>query len=357
MAQNQNSRGLNFLNPRIKPARNSRRNFLKRAPLAAAAVVAATQAGCIILPRIGCAIGESYNPAVSSELDSRYFDSLLPIEPELPNLKQHIRFLKRNLDSLGSNNQIYVLSLINSWKTLTKFVNPAPLSYSSQFSDVQRLTTPILAGGGYGSGVQIDNQGHILTAAHVVEGCSIDHISLVNGISPTAMSVSTKLDIAVLKFDPVSLKELTSPRLYLNMHPRGTIFCHDVSMFGYPDLGNSNPHLVEINGSVNFHSDATGSFTYRGYSKSIFSGPRMFSERISFDEFVNYRGSSGGPVVNGSGKILGINSFMTYDKEGEGTVFVFARDTNALTIEVKRYMLEHLVGPIQEVVEAVLSEL
>jgi putative serine protease PepD len=139
-----------------------------------------------------------------------------------------------------------------------------------------------------GTGFVVDGKGHIVTAAHVVEGASSISVKFQNGTTRTAKVLGTDeaTDVAVLSVDPSGL----------TLHPLA--------------LGSSAS--LSIGDEVAAIGDP---FTYdRSLSTGVVSGldrtisaPNGFTvaHAIQTDAALN-PGNSGGPVLDASGRVIGI---------------------------------------------------
>jgi putative serine protease PepD len=139
-----------------------------------------------------------------------------------------------------------------------------------------------------GTGFVVDAKGHIVTAAHVVDGASSITVTFQDGTTRTAklLGKDNATDVAVLSVDPSGL----------TLHPLG--------------LGSSSG--LEIGNAVAAIGDP---FTYqRSLSTGVVSGldrtisaPNGFTvaHAIQTDAALN-PGNSGGPVLDASGKVVGI---------------------------------------------------
>jgi putative serine protease PepD len=139
-----------------------------------------------------------------------------------------------------------------------------------------------------GSGFVIDDQGRILTAAHVVDGASQITVTFRDGTSRTAelLGQDNATDVAVLKVDPSGL----------SLHPL--------------ELGSSAS--LGVGDAVAAIGDPFG--YERSMSTGIVSGldrtieaPNGFTvaHAIQTDAALN-PGNSGGPVLNAAGQVIGI---------------------------------------------------
>jgi putative serine protease PepD len=139
-----------------------------------------------------------------------------------------------------------------------------------------------------GTGFVVDGKGHIVTAAHVVDGASSITVKFQDGTTRTAklLGKDDATDVAVLSIDPSGL----------TLHPLA--------------LGSSAS--LNVGDQVAAIGDP---FTYeRSLSTGIVSGldrtisaPNGFTvaHAIQTDAALN-PGNSGGPVLDGSGKVIGI---------------------------------------------------
>jgi S1-C subfamily serine protease len=155
-----------------------------------------------------------------------------------------------------------------------------------------------------GSGFVVDEQGHILTNAHVVEGADSVEVSFdESGTSMPAevKGVDTSTDLAVLKVDPSDVKGGVTPV------PLGDSSEAEV---GDPVIAIGNPF---------------------GYSRTVTTGivsglqrqiqaPNGFTipDVIQTDASIN-PGNSGGPLLDGNGRVIGINSQIATGG-GQGSV-------------------------------------
>jgi S1-C subfamily serine protease len=140
-----------------------------------------------------------------------------------------------------------------------------------------------------GSGFLIDNDGHILTNAHVVEGAKSVTVQLGNGGEQSAQVVGSdpSSDIALLKVDntegaqPLSLGDSSKVEV------------------GDPVVAIGNP----------FALDRTVTSGIVSALQRQIQAPNGFSisDVIQTDAAIN-PGNSGGPLINGAGQVIGINS-------------------------------------------------
>ena len=162
-----------------------------------------------------------------------------------------------------------------------------------------------------GSGFVIDDEGHILTNAHVVEGADEVSVRFGNGESVEAdlRGAALSLDLAVLKVDP---EEVNLDPLRL-----GDSKTADV---GDPVVAIGNPFGFE-------QTVTTGivSALQRGIP-----APNNFTitDAIQTDAAIN-PGNSGGPLLDAEGRVIGINSQIATGGGGGSVGIGFAVPVNA----------------------------
>src|SRR4051794_21973535 len=140
-----------------------------------------------------------------------------------------------------------------------------------------------------GSGFLIDNDGHILTNAHVVDGAQKVEVALGNGAEQTAQVVGSdpSSDIALLKVDNTE-----------GAHPLPLGDSSKVEV-GDPVVAIGNP----------FALDRTVTSGIVSALQRQIQAPNGFSisDVIQTDAAIN-PGNSGGPLIDGAGDVIGINS-------------------------------------------------
>jgi S1-C subfamily serine protease len=162
-----------------------------------------------------------------------------------------------------------------------------------------------------GSGFLIDDDGHILTNAHVVEGAKKVTVQLGNGDEQDAQVVGTdpSSDVALLKIDNTE---------GANPLPLGDSSKVQV---GDPVVAIGNP----------FALDRTVTSGIVSALQRQIQAPNGFSisDVIQTDAAIN-PGNSGGPLINGAGQVIGINSQIESQSGGnEGVGFAVPIKTAA----------------------------
>jgi S1-C subfamily serine protease len=186
------------------------------------------------------------------------------------------------------------------------------------------------SGGGVatGSGFLIDNEGHIVTNNHVVEGATKVEVKL--GSSDTeheaeVVGTDPATDVALLKVDVPADQQ----------HPLSLGNSSKVNV-GDPVVAIGNP----------FGLDRTVTAGIVSALQRQIQAPNGFaiSHVIQTDAAIN-PGNSGGPLIDSSGSVIGINSQIQTGGSGEGNVGIgFAVPINTAR-EVVEQIEEH--GKVQ----------
>jgi len=170
-----------------------------------------------------------------------------------------------------------------------------------------------------GSGFLIDDQGHILTNAHVVDGAQNVEVELGSGDPQDAEVIGTdpSTDIALLKVDDI---EGANP---LELGDSSQVHVGD------PVVAIGNP----------FALDRTVTSGIVSALQRQIQAPNGFSisDVIQTDAAIN-PGNSGGPLIDGSGRVIGINSQIESQSGGnEGVGF-------AVPIKTAQDVVEQLLN-------------
>jgi S1-C subfamily serine protease len=148
---------------------------------------------------------------------------------------------------------------------------------------------------GAGSGFLIDEQGHILTNYHVVEGAQSIEVTLgdpriTDRFEARLLGQDERNDVALLKIDPGAHRLTPLP------------------------LGNSSElqvgqHVLAIGNPFGFQTTLTTG-VLSAVGRTVQTGPQTFvDEAIQTDAAIN-RGNSGGPLLNTRGEVIGINTVI-----------------------------------------------
>ncbi len=193
--------------------------------------------------------------------------------------------------------------------------------------DVRSRTGRRSMSGATGAGWVFDDQGHIVTNAHVVNGADVVLVQFSDGRVEEAeiKGVDPSTDIAVLKIDnlsgllPLSRASGVIPRQGQLVFAFGSPFGFKFSMSQgvISGLGRSPSGAVQFGGSTNF---------------------------IQTDAAVN-PGNSGGPLVDISGRVIGMNVAIATGRETDGTTEGQSAGISfAIPLSTVEYVTEQLIA-------------
>ena len=170
---------------------------------------------------------------------------------------------------------------------------------------------------GQGSGVVIDDQGLVLTNAHVVERVDAVSVTLADGDQHDGSVVGTDpvTDLALVRLDGGTRPEAA---------PLGD---SDALEVGDWAIALGTPYGLERTVTLGIVSSL-----HRNISSLGFSDKRL--DLIQTDAAIN-PGNSGGPLVNGRGEVIGINTLV---RSGPGAGLGFA-----IPINLARHVSEPLL--------------
>ena len=162
---------------------------------------------------------------------------------------------------------------------------------------------------GAGTGIIISNKGIIITNKHVVAG-DADSVSvtLVDGtvLDASVIARDTRNDVAFIKITDTKGKELVPAKL----GDSGTL-----------KVGQK---VIAIGNALGEFQNTVTSGIVSGYGREITAGDGGSSEDltnlIQTDAAIN-QGNSGGPLVNLSGEVIGINTAITSSASGQSLGF------------------------------------
>ena len=165
-------------------------------------------------------------------------------------------------------------------------------------------------GGGSGSGFVFAPDGLVLTNAHVVEGASKLTVTLPEGRScaGTTLGVDADTDLAVLKISATDLH---------------------VAPFGDALRLRPGQIVIAIGNPFGFqHTVTAGVVSATGRSLRARTG-RLMTGLVQTDAALN-PGNSGGPLVNTSGEVVGINTAVIVP--AQGISFAVSTETARLVV-------------------------
>ena len=157
----------------------------------------------------------------------------------------------------------------------------------------QQQPTP-RGGRGTGSGFVFDARGYIMTNNHVVEGADRVLVTMVDGreYNATVVGNDPNTDVAVIKIDPARGERLMPVE------------------FGSSDDLHVGDWVIALGNPLNLQFTVTaGIVSAKGRSLNILGGDQRqgLESFIQTDAVIN-PGNSGGPMVDLTGKVVGINS-------------------------------------------------
>ena len=172
---------------------------------------------------------------------------------------------------------------------------------------------------GLGTGMLIDEDGHILTNNHVVAGATEINALLADGTSYPAKLVGTdpKTDLAVIQID--AGKKL----------PAVT--------FGDSDKMEVGDWVVAIGHPRGLDQTVTQGIVSAKHRQGVLD-PTSYQDYLQTDAAIN-PGNSGGPLINLSGQVIGVNAAIATESGGfEGIGFAIPSN---MAVHVARALIDH----------------
>lgn len=175
--------------------------------------------------------------------------------------------------------------------------NPSVVHIISR-KQVRNLFYGVTSSEGTGSGFVYDDQGHIITNLHVVDGADSVDVLLAGGQTFTATVVGTDpyYDLAVLQID--------APQANLQALPLGD---SDALRVGQTVIAIGNPFGLD-------RTLTTGTVSALGRRLETEKGA-LIGQAIQTDAAIN-PGNSGGPLLNTHGEVVGINTAINSPSGG-----------------------------------------
>ncbi|MFW6256037.1 MAG: S1C family serine protease [Candidatus Sumerlaeota bacterium] len=155
-----------------------------------------------------------------------------------------------------------------------------------------RQKTPYL-----GSGVVVDDKGHVVTNHHVIEGADKVFVTLASG---------TEYEAEIVEFDPISdlcLLKIDAE----NLKPAVLGDSDDLRM-GEWVLAIGNPYGALLGDPCPTITAGVVSATNR-FFRTTGKKPHLYENMIQTDAAIN-PGNSGGALVNAAGEVVGVNTFI-----------------------------------------------
>ena len=150
---------------------------------------------------------------------------------------------------------------------------------------------------GSGSGVAYDDEGHIITNAHVIDGAKEIEVVMKDGrrLSAELVGMDPKTDLAVIKVDKGEIPK---------------------AGFGNSDDMQVGDWVIAIGNPLGFsHTVTHGIVSAKGRSGLRHDMEGAYENFIQTDASIN-QGNSGGPLCNLSGDVIGINSMIASQSGG-----------------------------------------
>ena len=187
--------------------------------------------------------------------------------------------------------------------------DPIPMdgTLTSLYQQILPGVVSIRAGTGQGSGFVFDNEGHVVTNQHVVEGVSTVEIAFSSGFKAhgTVIGTDGDADVAVIKVEAPSQE----------IHPL-TIGDSASLQVGQPVVAIGNP--FGLNGTMTLGIISGLGRTQRAHEAPSGGGFFSNADIIQTDAAIN-PGNSGGPLFNLNGEVVGINQSIRTDNFNELT--------------------------------------
>ncbi len=184
---------------------------------------------------------------------------------------------------------------------------------------------------GIGSGVIFNENGYIITNAHVVEGATEIKIILTDNrqFDGEIIGLDEVHDIAILKIEGENI-------------PHARLGTSDDLIIGEWSIALGNPYAFLIKDSKPSVSVGVISAVNRDFAEN--QDGKIYRRMIQTDAAIN-QGNSGGPLVNINGEVIGINSFI-FSESGGNIGIGFAIPINRVK-EVAQELIEY--GKIREI--------
>jgi putative serine protease PepD len=192
----------------------------------------------------------------------------------------------------------------------TPIASSSSNSVGEVYEAAKKGVVEISTGSGTGSGFVYDREGHIVTNEHVVDGASTVEVTFWNGKKYDARVVGSdaSTDLAVIDVDaPASI---LSPL----------------------DLGNSDSLAVgdavlAIGSPLGLEQTATSGIVSALHRQMSAPNGFTINDSIQTDAAINH-GNSGGPLLNLSGDVIGVNAQIASDSGGnDGIGFAIPSNT------------------------------
>ena len=263
--------------------------------------------------------------AQQAQLQGANMPGMNPMLPQMqmqPQMQQVAMAVPRG-GSFSRVTQFLMPSIVNVSATRSGVVAPANPTTGAPGNGGLRFSDPFSgqAFESVGSGIIVTVDGYILTNHHVVEKASEIHVTVFDQTGATKryhaelIRSSARVELALLKIDPVV------PLTPAPLGDSGKV------MIGDPVIAIGSPFGLDQTVSQGIISGHRNSVTIEGV---------VHKGLLQTDAAIN-RGNSGGPLVNGSGEVIGVNTAI-YTPNG-----AFAGIGFAVPMNRAREFLEDLI--------------
>ena len=161
---------------------------------------------------------------------------------------------------------------------------------------------------GFGAGIIVADDGYIITNSHVIDSGEVNdiYITLSGGdkFSAQIIGIDMLTDIALLKINKTGLE-------YVALSNSNEV------VRGQSVIALGNPHnLFSIS---NEPTATTGIISGKNVNFGLRKSGHVYQNMIQTDATIN-RGNSGGPLINLSGDVIGINTFVVADSNNSSSI-------------------------------------
>lgn len=249
------------------------------------------------------------NNQISNNSKTEYSETLTTSE------EKNIVSLEKSDDSSSASLAVATVSGYSQdeWQNINVYekCNEAVVNINTKETAYTWFLEPFVQDGGSGSGSIIDAEGHILTNVHVIQNATKIYVSLHDGSQYEAKIVGYDLDsdLAVLKIDP----------------PKGVIL--KTIEFGDSKKLKVGQKVIAIGNPFGMERTMTTGIV-SGLGRPIQnSNKRIIRDMIQTDSAIN-PGNSGGPLLDTSGKMIGINTMiLSSSGSSSGVGFAVSSET------------------------------
>ena len=249
------------------------------------------------------------NTQISNNSKTEYSETLATSE------EKNVVSLEKSDDSSSASVAVATGSGYSQdeWQNINVYekCNEAVVNINTKETAYTWFLEPFVQDGGSGSGSIIDAEGHILTNVHVIQNATKIYVSLHDGSQYEAKIVGYDLDsdLAVLKIDP----------------PKGVIL--KTIEFGDSKKLKVGQKVIAIGNPFGMERTMTTGIV-SGLGRPIQnSNKRIIRDMIQTDSAIN-PGNSGGPLLDTSGKMIGINTMiLSSSGSSSGVGFAVSSET------------------------------